>query len=194
MQKSLIVLALLGALLGRELMQPAFAQGGKEAVLVLDIRKVIDDSKEGREIVGKVRAQMAAKKDEFQAEVTKLQEQVRQLTKSKLTDHDEGWYQEVKTALSRQGELKAQEQYFIARLNDDIARGLNSILRTAGQVAEEIRKERGASIVLVTRIGAIEINNDAGLQDEVVFRRVVAMKDGLDVTAECIKRMDKMFK
>ena len=192
MQKSLIVLALAGALVGRELMQPVVAQGNG-GILVLDIRQVIDDTKEGREIVGKVRAEMAQKKNEIELEVKKLQEQVKQLTKAKLPDKDKAWYDELKIALERQGTLKADEQYFIATLNDKVARGLNQILRGAKQEAEKIRKARGASVVLITRLGSIEVNNDGDLQDEVVFRRVLAMEPNLDITKDVITMMDKDF-
>ncbi len=193
MQKSLVVLALLGALLGRELIQPALAQGNSGPILIVHLRKIIDDSKEGREIVGKVRAEMAAKKEEIARDVKSLQENVNNLMKRKLYDRDEGWYKNVKAALDRQGQLKAAEQFFIAKLNDQIARGLNELIRGVQQESREVMKQRGGAMVIVSRMGVIEINSDKDLQDEVVFRRVLCADEKLNITDAVLKRMDKAF-
>ena len=195
MNKSLIVtLAVLGVFLGRELVQPAAAApDGQRKILIVQLRRIVDESKEGREIVGKVRAQIAKKKEQIAGEVKLLQEQVNVLMKAQLPDRDAAWYGDIKKALDKQGTLKAQEQYFVAKLNDDIARKLNNLMRGCHQEAREVMKAIGADLVVVSRMGGIQINSDKDLQDEIMFRRVLCARDGLDITNEVLKRMDKFF-
>lgn len=185
-----VLIALVLALAGPAL----FAQDAKPKVLVLSLKKIIDESAEGKQFVGALKKRMADKKQEFALNVQQLQEQQKKLMEVELMNRDEKWYKQVRKALETQASLKVEEQFFIAKLNDQIARQINELIRGAQTEARRIMKARGADLVIISRMGPIAINSDKELQDEIVFRRVLCHKDELDITDEVMKAMDEWYR
>ena len=99
----------------------------------------------------------------------------------------------IRDSLDTQSRLKAEEQYFVARLNDDVARRVNQLIRGAMQEARTLMKERGALLVLNSRMGRVQINSDQQMQEEGVLRRVLCAAPGTDVTDDVLTRMNKWF-
>jgi Skp family chaperone for outer membrane proteins len=190
MMRKPVLIALVLALAGPSL----FAQDAKPKVLVVFLKKIIDDSAEGKEFVGALKKRMAEKKQEFAKQVEQLQEQQKKLMEVELMNRDEKWYTQVRAALEAQAALKVEEQFFIAKLNDQIARQINELIRGAQQEARSIMKARDADLVIISRMGKITINSDKELQDEIVFRRVLCAKDELDITDEVMTRMDEWYR
>lgn len=186
----LVVLALLAV---------AWSQGGQPAkdapnVLVVDVQYIIDESEEGREFVGRLRQKIAEKKKQIAEQVRALQESTKKLMERELPERDKKWYADVEKALAEQNRLKTEEQFFVAKVNDDIARSINELLRGAMDTAKKIMRERGADIVLGSRMRPLQINNDQQLQEEVVLRRVVCARDEVNITKEVLARMDKWYR
>jgi Skp family chaperone for outer membrane proteins len=190
MMRKPVLIALVLALSGPSL----FAQDTKPKILVVYLKKIIDESAEGKEFVGALKKRMADKKQEFAKNVDELKVQQQKLMEVELMNRDETWYKQVRAALEAQASLKVEEQFFIAKLNDQIARQINELLRGAQQEARSIMKARGADLVIISRMGPITINSDKELQDEIVFRRVLCAKDELDITDEVMKRMDEWYR
>jgi Skp family chaperone for outer membrane proteins len=181
------------AVLTAELASVASAQAAPK-ILVVDLKKLIDESAEGKEFVGRLKKQMADKKDEFAGAVRQLQEQQKKLMAVELMNRDARWYDAVRAALDAQATLKVEEQYFVARINDQISRQVNELIRGAQEEARKIMKARGADLVLLSRMGPITINSDKELQDEIVFRRALATSPDLDITDEVMKQMDEWYR
>ena len=186
----LVVLALLAV---------AWSQGGQpkaddSKVLVVDVQHIIDESEEGREFVGRLRQKIAEKKKQIDEQVRALQESTKKLMERELPERDAKWYADVEKALAEQNRLKTEEQFFVAKVNDDIARSINELLRGAMETAKKIMRERGASIVLGSRMKPLQINNDQQLQEEVVLRRVICAKDEINITLEVLARMNKWYR
>jgi Skp family chaperone for outer membrane proteins len=190
MMRKPVLIALVLALSGPSL----FAQDTKPKILVVYLKKIIDESAEGKEFVGALKKRMADKKQEFAKNVDELKVQQQKLMEVELMNRDETWYKQVRAALEAQASLKVEEQFFIAKLNDQIARQINELIRGAQQEARSIMKARDADLVIISRMGKITINSDKELQDEIVFRRVLCAKDELDITDEVMKRMDEWYR
>jgi len=185
----LLVLACLMAVPSR-----ARAEDPKPRILVVSMKRIIKESDEGSQFVGKLRQSVAEKKKEIEVQVRQLQQKYKELLEIELPDRDPEWYGEVKSALDKQASLKVEEQYFIAKMNDDIARRLNQLLRGAQQEAKAVMKARGAEIVLLSRTGAVQVNSEQELNDEMVFRRVLCASASIDITDEVIARMNKWYR
>jgi len=174
----------------------AFAQGEKPEptdVLVVDVQRAIEDCNEHKDLVEKLRKQIANKKQDVGEEVQRLKLKQEDLLKTELTKRNDDWYVEVEKALQDQARLKAEETYFISRLNDQLARKLNALIRGVQQHAKKIMNERGAKIVLTSKMDPIRLETQEDMKDELIRRRVMASVKDVNITEEVIKRMDAFY-
>ena len=172
---------------------PVSAQDGATTTLVMDVQRIIDDSAEGREFVIKLRQQIAEKKKDVTQRAQKLHEEVKGLMEAKLHDRDEEWYANFRAAAAKEVALKAEQVTFERELGDRLGRRITQIVRGAQQEARAIMKERGAEIVIASKMGPISVESDQELQREIISRRVVCARKDVDITDEVIKRMNKWW-
>ena len=172
---------------------PVSAQDRATTVLVMDVRRIIDESAEGRQFVIKLRQQIAEKKKDVTQRAQKLQEEVKGLMEAKLHDRNEEWYKDFRAAAAREVALKAEQVTFERELGDELGRAITQIVRGSQQEARLIMKERGADVVIASKMGPISVESDQELQREIISRRVVCSRKDVDITDEVIKRMNKWW-
>jgi Skp family chaperone for outer membrane proteins len=188
-----------GVVLACLVLSVGWAQGDKAAqpapVLVVDVQHVIETCKEHAALVAKLKAQADAKQKQFEGEVKALQAKQKELTEKAPNMRNAQWYADLRAALLKQGELKALEAFHNVNLQDKVGRGIEALLFSAKKAAEMIRRERGAQLVIMSKMSAIKLATEEDFKDELLRRRVLAhdKKSGVDITDAVIKRMDAEF-
>lgn len=178
---------------------PAFvasAAGAEETgskVLIMDARRIIDESDEGKDFVQKLRQQMAEKEKEINELRQKLQEELKGILEAKLNDRNEAWYEKFREAAQKEVQLKAEQMLFKQEVGDKLGRAITQIIRGAQQEARAIMKERGADVVIASKMGPITIESDQEFQQEIVSRRIVCARSDIDITDEVIQRMNAWY-
>ena len=170
---------------------PAVAQ---DKVLVIDVERVIDTTEEGRELVGKLKERVAEEEKRLQSAAKALQERKKALMTSKLDDKTPEYYELLKKALADHAQLEVDRQFFIMKLKDQIARRTNDIMRGAIQEARRIMRERGADVVISSRMTRFQVDSDKQFVDDLVVRRVICAKKGTEITKEVIKALDDSYR
>jgi len=171
----------------------AQAQDVKSKVLIMDARRIIDESDEGKDFVQKLRQQMAEKEKEILEQRQKLQEELKGILEAKLSDRNKAWYEKFREAARQEVSLKAEQMLFKQEVGDKLGRAITQIIRGAQQEARTIMKERGADVVIASKMGAITIESDQEFQQEIISRRVVCARPDIDITDEVIKRMNAWY-
>lgn len=167
---------------------------GTSKVLIMDARRIIDESDEGKDFVQKLRLKMAEKEKEIVEKRQKLQEELKGILEAKLSDRNEAWYEKFREAARKEVNLKAEEMLFKQEVGDKLGRAITQIIRGAQQEARAIMKERGADVVIASKMGPITIESDQEFQQEIVSRRIVCARADIDITDEVIKRMNAWYK
>ncbi|MHC4547651.1 MAG: OmpH/Skp family outer membrane protein [Planctomycetota bacterium] len=185
---SALVLATLAPGLRAEEEKPA------TRILVMDVQRIIDESDEGKQFVVRVRQQIAEKKREILAERQKLQQELKSILEAKLSDRNEAWYERFREAARQEVNLKAEEMLFERKVGDQLGRAITQIVRGAQQEARAIMKQRGADVVIASKMGPVTIESDQEFQQEIVSRRVVCAKKDIDITDEVIQRMNAWYR
>ncbi len=164
------------------------------AILVCDMKRIAEGCDEAIELVEALKKRSDAKRAEMQADVNALQGKQRELLGKKLSERDLKWYEDYRAAVQQESELKAKAAIFNAQMNDDIARKIDQLMKGTRQEAAAVMKERGASMVLISKMGALKFENDEELKEEYIFRRVLCCDPALDITEEVLARMNKWWK
>jgi len=174
----------------------SFAQGEtkKSTILVVDLQGCVDECEESKVSLQALEQERKQKEEAVQLQVRDLKAKQEELQVKKLSERDEKWYTEFLALLQQKGEIEAQGNQFAARISDRIARLLEGLLLDARGFAEQIRTERGAEIVLVSKLGPIKLEDKKQVSDEYIVRRVIAYAPEMDITAEVVKRMNAKFK
>ncbi|MHC4957766.1 MAG: OmpH/Skp family outer membrane protein [Planctomycetota bacterium] len=190
-----------GVVLACLVLSVGWAQGDKPVqpaptpILIVDVQHVIETCKEHAALVAGLKAQADAKQKQFEGEVKALQAKQKELTEKSPTMRDDKWYEDLRAALLKQGELKALEAFHNVNLQDKVGRGIQDLLFSAKKAAEVIRKQRGAQFVIMSKMSPIKLATEEDFKDELLRRRVLThdKKSGVDITADVIKRMDAEF-
>jgi len=180
------------AVVGRAGPDPAKGEGPK--ILVVHMQRIIDETLEGRQFVLKLNEEMAAEQKRLADEAAALQEKVKELSKAQLADRTPEFYKEYEEAMQTSAKLEMRKNLFLLKKGDEIARATNELIRGAQQEASAIMRERKADIVLISKMGPLQINSDKEWKEELVFRRVLVAGTEANITDEVIKRMDDWFK
>jgi Skp family chaperone for outer membrane proteins len=194
MRTSLLAALLVPVLAVALLAQEKPAPKSKSLVLVLSVRKIMDESDEGREFVKKLREEMLAEKQRITEGRAKLQEKLKQLQEAKIEDRNPQFWEEFRATMEAGARLEMDEKILVAQKGDALARATQQLLLGAQQEARAVMKERGAEIVLLTKTGPFEVGSDRDFEQELVMRRVLCCDDALDITDEVIKRMNAWYK
>jgi len=176
---------------------PARAQEkskSKFPILVVNMRRIIDETDEGKEFVARLNQEMAAEKQRLSDEAMKLQEEVKRLREAKIGDRTPEYYKELEKAMETQARLEMDKNLFLAKKGDELSRATHQLLLGAQQEARTVMRERGAEIVLLTKTGPFEVASDQDFQQELVMRRVLCCSDEVDVTDEVIRRMNEWYR
>jgi Skp family chaperone for outer membrane proteins len=160
----------------------------------MDARRIIDESDEGKDFVQKLRQKMAEKEKEILEQRQKLQEELKGILEAKLSDRNQAWYEKFREAARKEVGLKAEQMLFKQEVGDKLGRAITQIVRGAQQEARAIMKERGADVVIASKMGPITIESDQEFQQEILSRRIVCARSDLDITDEVIKRMNTWYK
>lgn len=164
------------------------------SILVCDLQRIAEGCDEALELVASLKKRSDEKRGEFQNEVLTLQAKQKDLLGKKLSERDLKWYEEYRVAVQTEAELKSKAAIFNAQMNDDIARKIDQLMKGARQEAQKVMKEKGASMVLISKMGPMVFENDQELKDEYVFRRVLCSDPAADITEEVMKRMNDWWK
>jgi Skp family chaperone for outer membrane proteins len=169
----------------------AAAEG--EKVLVVDLERVIRTSKEGKDLVVKLEQQVAEEEKKIAAEGQKLQESVKELQSAKLADKTLDHYKRVEEALYKMRDLEVRKNVFLYKLKDNLTRSQADLMRAARTECERIMTARNADIVISTRTGRFEFDNEKQIVEDAIVRRVLCMKPGLDISDDVIAALDKSY-
>ncbi len=174
----------------------ALPEGGTgPIVLVVDLSRVLKEADESRAEIAKLEAESSKRKEEFNKQLAQLELQRKELQeKTALSERDDKWYDQLEKAAETEGRLKAQALRFNAGINDRIARKMDQLLKQAREVANAIRKERGAIMVFASKMGDIKFENDRELEAEQIYRRVLCAEPSADITDEVLARMNEWWK
>ena len=113
--------------------------------------------------------------------------------KTKLSERDEKTYAALKKAIEDKGKLDAELAFRNVRDQDYLQRRMQELLRGAKQYAKEIMIARKAHMVLATKVGAIQLEEQKDMQDELLRRRVVAHVKGVNITDDVMKKMNEEY-
>jgi len=167
----------------------------KSGILIFSMIRTIDETDEGRDIIAKLKEEMATKKQRLTDEAAKLQEKVKMLRDTKPADHTQDYWKDYEQAMATQARLEIEKQLFLQKKQDEMSRAMQQLLIGAQQAARDVMKERGAEIVLLTKTGPVgELATDQDAQQELLYRRVLCSDESLDITDEVIARMNKWYK
>lgn len=175
----------------------AIAQGEasrKPVVLVVALQAVIDECDEAKDVIGALSQKEAEKGKAISAKTKDLEARKKDLLGKKLSDRDQKWYDEFASVAKADSEIKSEAAHFEVTTADEKARLLNAILREARGVAERIRSERGADVVLVSKMSALGFEDSKELQEEYLFRRVLAAAPGADITKDILEALNASYK
>ena len=191
--RNITLLCTLAIVLPAFLSTAAHAQDATSKVLIMDARRIIDESDEGKDFVQKLRQKMAEKEKEIIQQRQTLQEELKGILEAKLSDRNQAWYEKFREAARKEVNLKAEQMLFKQEVGDKLGRAITQIIRGAQQEARTIMKERGADVVIASKMGAITIESDQEFQQEIISRRVVCARPDIDITDEVIKRMNAWY-
>jgi Skp family chaperone for outer membrane proteins len=165
----------------------------KSGVLVMNMDRAMQESDEGREVVAKLKEERATQQQRYADDMAKLQEKVKALREAKIQDRTPGYYDELVQAMQTYASLEMDKNVFMAKKGDELSRKMQQLLQGAQQEARAVMKARGAEIVLVTKIGPIEVGTEGDLQQELLLRRALCFDESIDITDEVIVRMNEWY-
>jgi len=166
------------------------------AVLVVDLGKIVDQCDEAIDKLNALQAEAVEAGKKYQAKVSEVRLQQEALAKqTQLSDHDEAYYKAIEDLVQQMGRLKSKEQAFNARQQDKIVRKMAALWMEAREISHSMMKKRGAQMVMVSRTGRISFENQKQSNDELVFRRVLAISSAdQDITSAVMAEMNERYK
>ncbi|MHC4954924.1 MAG: OmpH/Skp family outer membrane protein [Planctomycetota bacterium] len=167
---------------------------GAHPILICDFAQCVDKSEEAKDMVDKWQSERKAAEDDLRTKAEKLQKRIQDIqAKTKLSERDEKTYNALKAAIEEKGQLEGEMAYRNVRDQDFIARRMLDMMRGAKQVANGIMLARGAHMVIGTKTGPMQLQNQKDLQDEMLRRRVVCFTPAVDITAEVMKALNAQY-
>ena len=186
---------LLCALAGCLALSVSSGQGNQQGpdVLVLDLEYVIDNCDEHADLVGKLERTAKGLQKKYSGQVRDLQQAQQTLLEQTLSLRGADWYPAVKKSLLKEGELKGIEAFHKVEFGDKILRGMEALMKSAKEAAEQIRAARRAKIVLISKMTPIKFESQNDLKSELISRRVMCVdrRAGADITKEVLDIMNK---
>ena len=195
-QTALVISALLAATLIAASVRAAGEEPepGAFPILICDFAKVIESCEEAKDIEEAFKKERQKKELMLKAEAEKLQATIQEIQeKKKLSERDEKTYAALKKAIEDKGKLDAEMAFLNIRGQDYLQRRMQELLRGAKGFAQEIMLVRKAHMVIATKIGPVQLENQQDMQDELLRRRVVAHVDGVNITDEVMKMMNDEY-
>jgi Skp family chaperone for outer membrane proteins len=193
MRNRIIALGVLSVLVA---VVAAPAQDGQgPLVLAIDLERVVRDCDETRDALAKLQAMQEQKKKEFADKVAELEGRKKQLLeKTALSERDEKWYTEFLAVAKEASEIRATEALFSVQANDQVARKMDQLMKGAREAAEEIRRKRGAVMVIISKLGPIKSESEKQVELDQVFRRVLCCDKEADITDDVLDAMNAWYK
>ena len=184
---SLIAAIVLAATVGAQ----GAPEAGSHPILICDFGSIIEKCQEAIDIEEAFNRERKKKEDDLRKRAEKLKAEIQEIQKNKnLSERDDKTYDELKDAIEEKGRIEAEMAYENIRGQDYLQRRMQELLRGAKQFAKEVMTERKAELVIATKIGPIQLENQQDFQDELLRRRVVAHIPEVDITAAVMKRMN----
>jgi Skp family chaperone for outer membrane proteins len=174
--------------------KPAVPAAPQSKILVLNMLRTVDESEEGKDFIAKLREEQAAKKQELTEQEATLQKDIQILREAKPADRNPEYYVKLEKAMDLQAKLQKEKNLFLAQKQDQLTRAMEELLRLAQQKARDVMKKRGAEVVLLSKLGPIELATEQDHQQELLMRRVLCNEEALDITDEVIKSMNDWYK
>ena len=168
--------------------------GGATPILVLDLDRAVKECEQQIDIVEGVQAEADADNKKYEPQVKKLQAEAKALMEQDLTQRDKEWEAAVEKALLEEGKLKAIAAFKKIKLQGKLAKAMEKLMIAAKEQAEIVRKNRGAFVVIISKLSPVVFKTDNDIKDELVSRRVLAHDPNIDITKEVIKRMNAAYK
>ena len=171
------------------------AQGGPASkILICDFAYIVENCDEAVDIQEKFQKERQDAETRLKAEQQKLQLRIKEIQeKTKLSDRDDKVYEALKKAIEDEGALKAAVAYRNVTDQDFIQRQMQELLRGAKSFANDTMIAQGADMVLATKVGKIQLENQQDWQDEMLRRRVVCHKKGVNITDIVMKMMNAEY-
>jgi len=133
-------------------------------ILVVDLQRVVETCDEATDLIAALNKEKTEKQRQLEDEIDKLKQREKELLDIHMSDRDPGWYDKIRQVQKEANEIKADQAYFLALANDRIARKLNALMRGAQMEARKIMRDRGASIVLISKTVEIDAETEAQLR------------------------------
>jgi len=195
-QTALVLSALLAAVLVPAIVnaENEAPEPGKFPVLICDFAAVVESCEEAKDIEEAFKKERDAKEKDLKTRAEALQATIQDIQqKKKLSERDEKTYAALKQAIEDKGKLDAEMAFLNIRGQDYLQRRMQELLRGAKGFAQEIMLVRKAHMVIATKIGPVQLENQQDMQDELLRRRVVAHVDGVNITDEVMKMMNEDY-
>ena len=165
-------------------------------ILIVDLQAVIEKCDEHADLIESEKKRADAKRKEMSDEVLKVQQEQETLLKTEPGDRMQDWYENVDKLFLAQAKLKAAEASYNLKVNDRLAKGLQALIVGAQEQARKIMRDRGAELVVISKMGPVNLATEQHFRDELINRRVLCAnrKTGLDVTDDVRKAMNEAYK
>lgn len=171
--------------------QDAQPEPGAFPILICDFAKVIESCEEAKDIEEAFKKERDAAEKDLKTRAEKLQATIQDIQKkTKLSERDEKTYAALKQAIEDKGKLDAELAFRNVRDQDYLQRRMQELLRGAKTFAKDIMNTRKAHMVLATKVGQIQLDDQKQTQDELLRRRVVAHVKGVNITDSVMKMMN----
>lgn len=165
----------------------------RSGILVVNMFRAIEECDEGRAVVSRLKEERVKETQRYADEMQKLQEKVKELREKKTQDHDLAYYKELEQAMSTYARLEMEKNLFAVKKGDELARALQQLLLGAQEQAREEMQARGAEIVLLSKMGPVDIATENDFQQELLMRRAICADPSIDITDAVIARMNKWY-
>ncbi len=153
--------------------QAAYAENKTvESIAVVDVPLIMNDSLAAKDI----KAQIDKKRNDFQAEITKkedkLREEDKKLSEQKNVLSKDEFEKKVQEFQAKVNEVQRQVQTRRAQLEDGYGRAIQQLQDTILEVVGEIGKEKGFLVALPSN-------------------QILYTKDSLNITTEVMEKLNK---
>jgi Skp family chaperone for outer membrane proteins len=163
-------------------------------ILVCHVQKVVDGCDEAREVVAELQKEKVETQKKFDERIRKIKQQADELKKKRLNERDKKFLGELYEMEFQLGTLKAEAARKVVELSDRELRLLKAILQDVQSAAEKIMTQRGADVVIASRLEVIDITREQDVAQEYVSRRVLAYRDPkADITKDVLKLVNEWY-
>jgi Skp family chaperone for outer membrane proteins len=167
---------------------------GAYPVLACDFAYIVERCDEAIDFEEEFRRNRTAAEEKLKGEQSALQIRIKEIQeKTKLSERDEKTYEALKAAITDKGRLEAEIAYRNVTDQDHLQRRMQELLRGAKNLANDVMIARKAHVVLATKVGRIQLQNQKDWQDELLRRRVACHVDGVNITDAVMKMMNEEY-